>query len=107
MIAEPITRALTIAGTTLTFNDFTIRGVVGFNLTVLYKGEQSLYEIEKQNFSFQIATSDVLDNEITMGLTFTAENSGYLYTFQLDRPPIPDVTGWSEIHTNLITTTMS
>ena len=107
MIAEPRAKALTIAGTKLDFGNFDIQGIVGFNLTVLYKGEQSLYEVEKQNFSFQIATQDAIDNAIVSGLTFFIDEGDKKYNFQLDRPPIDDLTGWSELHTNLITQELS
>lgn len=102
MISEPITKALTLAGHTLEFSGFDIKGVVGFNLSILLRGEQTLYEIEKQNFSFQVSSIDVFDNEIVEGMEFTMEDSNSIYTFSVERPPIDDLTGWAELHVNYI-----
>lgn len=97
---ELIDKALSIGGVTLTFDDFTIKGFPGFNLTRLYRGEQSLYEIEKQNFSFQIATKDVVKYDISANDTLTISDNVYLYDFIVELDPIHDLTGWSELHVN-------
>ena len=102
MIIEPIQQALSIAGIDLVFQDFDILGIPGFNTSVLYKGEVSLYEVEKQNFSFQVATIDTIDNQVAIDMLFTMEDSGYQYQFRLDRPPVNDLTGWSELHALLL-----
>lgn len=102
MAIEPIVKCLTISGITLSFDQFEILGIPGFNTSVLYKGEVSLYEVEKQNFSFQVSTLDCLNKTITIDDTFFMKNSDYQYNFKLDREPVHDLTGWSKLNCNLL-----
>ena len=99
---EPIDRVLNLTGTLLTFADFEIYGLAGFNTSVLYKGELSLYEVEKQNFTFQVATADCSLSNIIRDITFTITDGIYVYTFKLDRDPISDLTGWSKLNVNFV-----
>ena len=99
---EPINKALTIAGIPLAFDSFDLMCFPGFNTSVLYKGEVSLYEVEKQNFVFQVSLEECLDKRIIIDTEFSMEDHGYKYTFKLDRPPIHDLTGWASLHCNLI-----
>lgn len=107
MYIEPIATALAHAGISLTFDSFDILGIPGFNTSILYKGEVSLYEVERQNFNFQISTVDAIENLVTIDSEFTIEDSGYLYRFKLDRPPTNDLTGWSKLNVNLISVSLS
>ena len=101
---EPIDKALTIAGVDLVFPTFTIRGLPGFNVSVLYKQEVSVYEVEKQNFVFQISSlaarinNILIDNEFYMIET----NANVKFIFNLDKNPMSDLTGWSTLNCNLI-----
>jgi len=98
MKAEPILELLTTFGIPLDFNAFTVLGIPGFDTQVLYKGETTLYEVERQNFSFAVPTLDCRDNNIAVGMQFAMEDTAYRYSFEVDRPPIADLTGFSEIH---------
>lgn len=96
---EPIRQALEMAGTSLFFKDFDILAFPGFNVSVLYKNEVSVYEVEKQNFKFEVATLDCKINSIRQGSEFYMSDAIYTYSFRLDREPEADLTGWSKLHT--------
>ena len=68
---EPIRKCLAHAGEILAFDQFEILGIPGFNTSVLYRQEVSLYEVERQNFSFQIATEDCDRYRIKEDLIFS------------------------------------
>lgn len=99
---EPISTALEIAGIPLAFDSFDLMCFPGFSTSVLYKGEVSLYEVEKQNFVFQVSLEECLDKRIVIDTEFYMIDHGYQYNFKLDRPPIHDLTGWASLHCNLI-----
>lgn len=105
MIAEPIDFALQTAGTLLEFEaGFEIYGILGFNLTKLISGQATPYEAERQNFSFQIATKDSVNNliEEEMPFSFTDDLvSLKKYYFLVSKPVIDDLTGWGELHAYL------
>lgn len=98
MHPEPITEILEKIGDDLKFNTFTIKGIPGFELVTLYKGETSLYEVEKQTFRFQIASTDVEVNTVADGDAFTLTDTTYHHNFVVDRTPLPDLTGWSVLY---------
>lgn len=104
---EPIAKALKIAGIPLAFASFDLLSFPGFNTSVLYKGEVSLYEVEKQNFVFQVSLEECLDRRVEIDTEFYMVDSGYRYNFKLDRPPIHDLTGWASLHCNLISIELS
>lgn len=81
------------AGVDLEFPTGSVKGIPGFETQVLYKGEESLYEVEKQNFSFQLLSSDWLDNELTTGMQFTMDDETFQFTFEVVGTQ-PDLTGW-------------
>ena len=97
-MVEPIAEVLQICGTLLTFSQFEIYGIPGFQTQVLYKGESTIYEVERQEFAFQVATNDCYENAITVDLTFYIEDDTYRYYFSIDRPPVSDLTGWSKLY---------
>jgi hypothetical protein len=101
-MSEDISTCLSIAGITLSFADFDILAIPGFETSMLYKGEATLYEVEKQWFSFRIATIDHVENTINLDDYFTMEDSAYLYTFTVNRLPIPDLTGFSKLHADFL-----
>ena len=95
---EPITEALEICGTLLTFSQFEIYGIPGFQTQVLYKGESSIYEVERQEFAIQVATVDCYTYSLAVDMLFTIEDDTYRYYYSIDRPPISDLTGWSKLN---------
>lgn len=97
-MSEPIALALQTCGTLLTFSQFEMYGIPGFETQVLYKGEVTVYEVERQNFSFQVSTLDCYENAVAVDMEFYIEDSTYAYTFKIDRPPIADLTGWSKLN---------
>ena len=98
---EPIGRALLIAGEELDFDGDIVLGLPGFSVTTLYKGEQSLYEVETQMFKFQMSMEDVVENHIVQDSLFTMMDTVYRYLFKVDRYT-PDLTGWAEVSANYI-----
>ena len=99
---ELINYCLETAGEPLEFDSVIIQGIPGFDLSVLYKGETTVYEIERQNFSFMVSTVEVESNEIKKGDFFELIDNTFRYKFQLDRPPISDLMGYSELKVNFI-----
>jgi hypothetical protein len=99
---EDVTGTLDIVGTDLEFDAFTVKGIPGFSTSILVKGEVSLYEVEVQNFTFQVSTLDCINNDLVQDLLFTIADTSYSYTFKVDRPPINDLTGWSKLHANYV-----
>ena len=89
-----IQKVLSISGIDLTFSSFDFKGIPGFDLQVLYKGEESPYEVERQNITFQVAISDLAENGVEPGMQFTCEDTTYLYTFNVEGVE-PDFTGWA------------
>lgn len=89
-----IQNTLNIAGKDLTFQGFSIKGIPGFELQTLYKGEESLYEVERQNFSFHISAADWAASQIDQDMTFTITDYAFVYTFNVDGIQ-PDLNGWA------------
>lgn len=89
-----IQKVLASAGVDLIFPTFDFKGIPGFDLQVLYKGEESLYEVERQNVTFQVAITDLAENSVEPDLTFTCEDTAYIYTFNVEGIE-PDFTGWA------------
>lgn len=89
-----IQKVLKTAGVDLTFTTFDIKGIPGFDLQVLYKGEESLYEVERQNISFHVHILDLAENSVTNDMQFSCEDDTYRYTFNVEGVE-PDFTGWA------------
>lgn len=102
MHTEPIAEILEKIGNDLMFPLFTIKGIPGFELVTLYKGETSLYEIEKQTFRFQVASADVVAKSVIDGNSFILTDGTYNHNFIVDRTPLPDLTGWSVMYANSV-----
>ena len=94
---EPIAEALIMVNVNMTFTGFSLPCIPGFELNTLYKGAQSLYEITKPDYIFKVATVDIALLTLD-GLTFTLTDDVFLYTFLVNRPPLHDLTGWSDIY---------
>jgi hypothetical protein len=99
---EDILGVLDIVGISLEFDSGTIKGIPGFNLSILVKGEVSPYEVEKQNFTFQVATLYCVNFDIIVDSKFTMTDLVYIYTFKVDTNPVSDLTGWSRLLVNYI-----
>lgn len=99
---KDIDSLLEIMGEVLTFSFGTIFGIPGFETTTFAKGEISLYEVERQTFSFHTSTKNVVTKSIVIDMTFTMKDTNYTYTFKIDHPPIQDLIGFSELKVNLI-----
>lgn len=95
---EQIDTILTELGIDLTFEDSVIKGIPGFEFSMLYREASTIYEVKRQEFSFQIAAyaSDAL--ELKIGDTFTiTDSSTNIYSFELIQNPLPDLTGWVQL----------
>lgn len=92
---------LSAFGSTLEFDNGTIRGVAEIELSIL-AGESTVYAVEKQNFQFQCHLSDIVNNDIVDGATFTTDDGIYQYTFKLNRPPNSDLLGWCTLYADYI-----
>ena len=95
-MAEDIKLLLDLAGVTLEFINFDLKGIPGFSTQVLSSLDSS-YEIERQVFSFQVATSDCLEYSLKIGDVFKTSDTSYEYSFKLNRLPQPDLTGFSKL----------
>lgn len=107
MILEPIDKALTLVGDTLTFTGFTIKGIPGFSINLLHRGEDVIKSIEVPMYNFRISTADSLAHNIVKDMTFTYTDrqNTFVFTFKTESNPIPDLTGWSRLNVNYISKT--
>jgi hypothetical protein len=98
MIIPPITQVLSVLGKSLVFDGFEILGLSGFRADKLNEFT------EKQTFSFNVNTQDIVDNEITKDMEFTVELFSYLYYFKVSSPPVDAFSsyGWSIIKADFI-----
>mgnify|MGYP006289645777 FL=1 len=96
-----VIRTLERAGEVLTFNQAEILGIPGFAVESSF-GLDGDYKVEAQSFAFQISTVDCSENSIMQDDEFTMEDEVYVYTFVVDKTPIPDLTGFSKLYANLI-----
>lgn len=94
---EDINTMLDAVGITLTFPTYTIKGIPGFEFTILYREASTIYEVKKQDFLFQVAAYAVSDNNIDIGNTFTITDTAYTYSFKVIQNPLPDLTGWMQL----------
>ena len=101
-LVEDIPAVLALVGELLTFTQAEILGIPGFAVEALV-GMDDNYKVERQSFSFQVATADVFENNLKKDDTFTFDDNIYLYTFKLHRTPTPDLTGWSKLNVDLLT----
>ena len=92
---------LSAFGSNLEFNNVTIKGVAEIELSIL-AGEHSVYAVERQSFQFQCHLSDIVDNDISDGATFTTDDGIYQYTFKLNRPPNSDLLGWCTLYADYL-----
>lgn len=98
--AEDIQTTLDIAGEDLVFELGTIKGIPG---TLVYNvpSFDSPYDIEKQDFSFQISSNDFFAYVITKSTPFTYLLNNKVYNFEVTSYT-DDLVGWIELRCNLI-----
>lgn len=97
IISEPISAALAIAGTELAFaNFYSIYGLLGVELSTLRDGEDSIYQGQRKDFSFNCSTSDIKFRATAEGDIFFTADSTYRYQFSVEAL-IPDMTGWTKV----------
>ena len=101
---EQIEQLLNKTGINLTFGTEIIKGIPGFDFVEL-KGEPSYYDVEKQDISFMVSTSNVVALVLVDDDSFTFTDKYYLYTCKIVGNPIADLTGLSLLHINIITKT--
>ena len=93
-------QALAVAGREMVFPSFTIRGFPGFNVVTLYLGQNTVYEPDAQQFTFQTTAALVVEHSITPGDTFVFSEGSYSFDFSI--PDIyPDLEGWCIIRVEL------
>lgn len=102
---ENIPDVLALVGELLTFPQAEILAIPGFQVETLVSMDDN-YKVERQSFTFQVASADVIENDIKQDDTFTFDDGNYLYTFKLNRYPMPDLTGWSKLDVDLLTKTV-
>jgi hypothetical protein len=95
-IVQLVALALKVAGTTLTFPAFELKGIPSFDLYLLHGGETSVYHAERRNFQFRVSAQDVADNAVVGNMTFITEDETYQYFFTIESV-IPDTTGWVDL----------
>lgn len=93
---------LSVAGEILSFYNGDIQGIPGFEFTSLVREDGTIYEIEKQNYLFQISTKDQIEKEIEIDNEFTYTDGFYTYTFKVNETPKTDLTGWTLIKVILL-----
>lgn len=96
-------KAIALCGRELFFPDsgITIFGVPGFDLQILYKGEDSPYTVEtakpqfritETDFSFLLASTENQNSSIE-GLSFELQTSDFTSSFSIESA-VPDLNGW-------------
>lgn len=80
-------------GETLVFPTFAIKGFLGYSLTNLYQGMDSVYVKEKQEWRHQISALDFYLHAITEGNTFYVSDGVKKHNFTV-RDNFPNILGW-------------
>ena len=93
-------QALSIAGREMVFPSFTILGLPGFNAVTLYLGQDTIYEPDAQQFTFQTTAALVVEHAIARGDTFTFSDGNYSFDFAIT-DVYPDLEGWCIIRVEL------
>ena len=102
---EDIQMVLEKAGVLLTFTQFELYGIPGFQFETLVSLDSN-YEVTKQNFIFQVATLDVADNGLQVDDTFSVDDTAYSYMFKVTKTPVPDLTGYSKLYVDYVSKTL-
>ena len=76
-------------GETLTFINYTVKGILTFTTTELYEGA-----VKQQIFKVHVASSDVISKGISVDDEFTLSTRENMFSFQVNNNPIPYYDGW-------------
>ncbi len=96
---ELIQVTLSNCGEVLTFNSNTILGIPG-SLVYNVQGFDSVYDIDKQDFDFQVSKKDFLDKGLQIDYIFTYILDVTSYSFRITKI-VDDLTGWFHLSVNL------
>lgn len=100
---EQIKLALDTAGVSLYFNGNEVKAIPGQRIALM-ADYHSIYDVEKQNYTFQLSTQDIVTHVIEHDTPFSYITDTHQYDFEV-RSPKPDMTGWTKIDADLITIT--
>ena len=100
---EPVEKMLEIVGVDLNFDNFSIKGIPGFSLT-LFHGETISETIDKRDYKIQCSAKDIKNNEIAEGMNLTCTDGlgQYCFQFKVKRDPIIQLTGWASIYVDFL-----
>lgn len=96
---EDITFALSFAGEDLNFSGVIVQGIPG-QATYNIPSFDSPYDIEKQEFSFQLPSKDFFALAIKKDSLFTYTLGLKIYTFKV-LSYLDDLIGWTELKVEL------
>lgn len=91
---------LAVAGEELEFEGDTIMGIPG-HLVYNVQGYDSIYDIEKQDFSFQILQEDFVELDLKKGDSFIYSTTVKAFTFEIVTYT-DDIIGWVELNVKLV-----
>jgi hypothetical protein len=97
---EQLDTCVTLAGEWLYFPRFKIRAIPG-HLVYNVQSFDSVYDMEKQDFDFQILHTDFLCNEIAENDEFVYKLNGREYTFKI-LACIEDLINWVQLKTSFV-----
>ena len=96
---ELIQTTLDTAGEAISFSGIGIRGIPG-HLVYNIQNFDSIYDIDKQDFDFQVSKADFQTNALQVDNLFTYELGSSIYTFRIIKIT-DDLTGWFQLSVNL------
>lgn len=97
---ELIETTLDAAGEELNFSGNVIKGIPG-SLVYNIQNFDSVYDIDKQDFDFQVSNKQFTNLGLKPGDSFVYNLSNKNYTFEI-KSYIDDLTGWFQLTTNLL-----
>lgn len=80
-------------GETLEFPTFSIKGFLGYALTDLYNGMDSVYRKTRQDWKIQISSQSFFFYDITEGDTFSINDGTLIHNFSIV-DHFPNILGW-------------
>ena len=96
---ELIQTTLALAGENLNFSETIIKGIPG-HIVYNVQSFDSPYDIDKQDFEFQVSNKDFDSNFFNVGHIFTYLLGARCYSFKITKT-INDLTGWLSLSVNL------
>ena len=96
---ELIQTTLDLSGEDIDFCGVTIKGIPG-SLVYNVQSFDSVYDIVKQDFDFQVSKRDFIVNAFNAGSLFNYSLGSKIYSFKVVKT-IDDLTGWLHLFVNL------